>query len=82
MIILIGSIQTVSSHPQITLKKICVDINQKNNFFESTNITLDCNKSSLDITYLEPGQEIIFYFFKNNVLDTEVAIEKLNIVTP
>lgn len=54
----------------------------KNNFFESTNITLDCNKSSLDITYLEPGQEIIFYFFKNNVRDTEVAIEKLNIVTP
>ncbi len=63
-------------------KKICVDINHKNNFFESTNITLDCNKSSLDITYLEPGQEIIFYFFKNNVRDTEVAIEKLNIVTP
>ena len=54
-------------------KKICVDISQKNNFFDGTNITLNCNKSSLDIT---------FYFFKNNVLDTEVAIEKLNIVTP
>ena len=54
-------------------KKICVD---------GTNITLNCNKSSLDITYLEAGQEITFYFFENNVLDTEVAIEKLNIVTP
>ena len=49
-------------------KKICVDISQKNNFF--------------DCTYLEAGQEITFYFFENNVLDTEVAIEKLNIVTP
>ena len=63
-------------------KKICVDISQKNNFFDGTNITLNCNKSSLDITHLEAGQEITFYFFKNNVLDTEVAIEKLNIVTP
>lgn len=63
-------------------KKICVDISQKNNFFDGTNITLNCNKSSLDITYLEAGQEITFYFFENNVLDTEVAIEKLNIVTP
>ena len=40
------------------------------------------NKESLDITNLEPGQEMTFYFFKNNVLDTEVAIEKLNIVIP
>ena len=63
-------------------KKICVDISQKNNFFDGTNITLNCNKSSLDITYLEAGQEITFYFFENNVLGTEVAIEKLNIVTP
>lgn len=63
-------------------KQICVDISQKNKFFERTNITLNCNKTSLDITYLEPGQEITFYFFKNNVLDTEVAIEKLNIVKP
>ena len=63
-------------------KKICVDISQKNNFFDGTNITLNCNKSSLDITHLEAGQEITFYFFENNVLDTEVAIEKLNIVTP
>ena len=55
---------------------------KKNNFFDGTNITLNCNKSSLDITYLEAGQEITFYFFENNVLDTEVAIEKLNIVTP
>ena len=63
-------------------KKICVDISQKNNFFDGTNITLNCNKSSLDITHLEAGQEITSYFFENNVLDTEVAIEKLNIVTP
>ena len=63
-------------------KKICVDISQKNNFFDGTNITLNCNKSYLDITYLEAGPEITFYFFENNVLDTEVAIEKLNIVTP
>ena len=66
----------------IIVVKICVDISQKNNFFDGTNITLNCNKSSLDITYLEAGQEITFYFFENNVLDTEVAIEKLNIVTP
>ena len=59
-------------------KKICVDISQKNNFFDGTNITLNCNKSSLDITYLEAGQEITFYFFENNVeIDFYIPLDNL-----
>ena len=66
-----------------TLKKNSVLYKSKKLIFLMVPIlSLNCNKSSLDITYLEAGQEITFYFFENNVLDTEVAIEKLNIVTP
>ena len=44
-------------------------------------------KYNLVVLMLDFGKQdqhfkITFYFFENNVLDTEVAIEKLNIVTP
>ena len=47
---------------------------------------LDCKSAQLEnLVAIELmrryGTENV-YFFENNVLDTEVAIEKLNIVTP